>query len=175
VNIATPGAADERLAGHSIAFSGRLSSMSRKDARSLVARLGGTVVDEVSGKTTMLVMGAAGDHAGTHDGGDEEKNQKIRRAKAINAREPGRVQIMTEEEFCQLAGVPSPAELRQQWYAVQDILVMYPRLREDHLHCLQKWNLIRPALSWRPPCNVWQRWPMASGWWSAWANPWCSA
>jgi tetratricopeptide (TPR) repeat protein len=145
VTLVPPDAVADRLAGESVAFSGRLSSMSRKEARVLVTRLGGTVVDEVSGKTTMLVVGAGGgDHA--HEGGDEEKNQKIRRANAINAREPGRVRILSEEEFCQLVGVPSPAELRQHWYAVHDILVMYPRLREDHLHCLQKWNLIRPAL-----------------------------
>jgi tetratricopeptide (TPR) repeat protein len=148
VTLVPPGIAGEPLAGESIAFSGRLSSMSRKDARSLVARLGGAVADEVSAKTTMLVVGAGsiGDRTAPHDGGDDEKNQKIRRAKAINAREPGRVRILSEEEFCRLAGVPTPAELRQHWYAVQDILVMYPRLREDHLHCLQKWNLIRPAL-----------------------------
>lgn len=143
-----PGAASEPLSGESIAFSGRLSSMSRKDARSHVVRLGGTVVDDVSGKTTMLVIGAgsAADRHGPPEAGEDERNQKFRRAKAINVREPGRVRILTEDEFCRLAGVPSPADLRQHWYAVQDILVMYPRLREDHLHCLQKWNLIRPAL-----------------------------
>jgi tetratricopeptide (TPR) repeat protein len=145
VTVVDPAARADRFAGESIAFSGRLSSMSRKEARTLVARLGGAVVDEVSGKTTMVVAGAA-DHGPSSDGGDEEKHQKLRRAKAINAREPGRIRILSEEEFCQLAGVPSPAELRQHWYAVHDILVMYPRLREDHLHCLQKWNLIRPAL-----------------------------
>jgi tetratricopeptide (TPR) repeat protein len=136
------------LAGQSVAFSGRLSSISRKDARALVARLGGTVIDEVSSRTTMLVVGAA---SGARDRGalaeaDEEKNQKIRRARAINAREPGRVRVVAEEDFCRLAGLPSPAALRQQWYTVQAILAMYPRLREDHLHYLQKWNLICPAL-----------------------------
>jgi tetratricopeptide (TPR) repeat protein len=148
VSLVPPGVAVERLAGESVAFCGRLSSMSRKDARSLVARLGGTVVDEVTGRTTVLVIGAAGtgERAATHDGSDDENNQKIRRAKAINARDPGRIRILAEDEFCRLAGVPSPAELRKQWYAVHDILVMYPRLREDHLHCLQKWNLIQPAL-----------------------------
>jgi tetratricopeptide (TPR) repeat protein len=141
------GVAADRLAGEAVAFSGRLSAMSRKDARSLVAGLGGTVVDDVSARTTMLVIGAGaiGGRHGVGDG-DDEKNQKIRRAKAINAREPGRVKVVSEEEFCRLVGMPSPAELRQQWYAVHDILVMYPRLREDHLHCLQKWNLVRPAL-----------------------------
>jgi len=148
VTLVPPDAARAELAGESVAFSGRFSSMSRKDARALIARLGGAVVDDVSARTTMLVIGAAsaaGDRVAPHDG-DDEKSQKIRRAKAINARDPGRVRILTEDEFCRLAGVPAPADLRQQWYAVHDILVMYPRLREDHLHLLQKWNLIRPAL-----------------------------
>jgi tetratricopeptide (TPR) repeat protein len=145
VTVVDPAAAAP-LAGESVAFSGRLSSMSRKEARILIGRLGGAVVDDVSGKTTMLVVGAGGEHGAAPDAADEEKNQKIRRAKAINARDPGRVRIVSEEEFCRLAGVPSPAELRQHWYAVHDILVMYPRLREDHLHCLQKWNLIRSAM-----------------------------
>jgi tetratricopeptide (TPR) repeat protein len=40
----------------------------------------------------------------------------------------------------------SPDALRQRWYALRDVLAMYPRLREDHLRYLQKWNLVRPAL-----------------------------
>jgi tetratricopeptide (TPR) repeat protein len=135
------------LAGESVAFSGRLSSISRKDARLLVARLGGSVTDDVAARTTMLVVGAgpaAGDRGASDV--DDEKNQKIRRARAINSREPARIRVLSEEDFCALAGVPSPATLRQQWYAVHDILEMYPLLREDHLHYLQKWNLIRPAL-----------------------------
>jgi tetratricopeptide (TPR) repeat protein len=34
----------------------------------------------------------------------------------------------------------------QHWYALRDVLAMYPGLREDHLRYLQKWNLVRPAL-----------------------------
>jgi tetratricopeptide (TPR) repeat protein len=141
-------AARPPLAGEAVAFSGRLSSISRKDARALVAELGGTVVDEVSARTTMLIVGAAsapGDRGAAAEP-DERKNQKIRRARAINAREPGRIRILSEDEFCRLARVPSPSALRQQWHAVQAILAMYPLLREDHLHYLQKWNLICPAL-----------------------------
>lgn len=117
----------------------------------LVSRLGGTPSDEVSAKTTMLVVGAGGAGAAGGDGrtaveGEDEKSQKIRRAEAINQKEPGRVQVLTEDEFCELAGVPSPGVLRHQWFALHDILAMYPRLREDHLRYLRKWNLIRPAL-----------------------------
>jgi tetratricopeptide (TPR) repeat protein len=104
-------------------------------------------MDDVSGRTTMLVLGHADRNADPPpDAADEEQGQKTRRARAINGRESGRIRILAEEEFCRLAGVPSPDDLRRQWYAVHDILVMYPRLREDHLRCLQKWNLIRAAL-----------------------------
>jgi hypothetical protein len=136
------------LGGECVAFSGRLSSISRKEARALVGRLGGTAVDDVSARTTMLIVGAApavGDRGALSEA-DEGKNQKIRRAQAINAREPGRVRILSEEDFCRVAGVPSPATLRQQWHPVKAILARYPLLREDHLNYLQKWSLICPAL-----------------------------
>jgi tetratricopeptide (TPR) repeat protein len=139
------------LAGEHIVFTGRLSSLSRKEARRIAIDLGASVFDEVTAKTTVLVVAAdpalpaGGDRRGLSEA-DEEKSQKIRRAESINARDPGRVRILTEEQFCALAGVPSPSALRQQWYALHDILAMYPRLREDHLRYLQKWNLIQPAL-----------------------------
>jgi tetratricopeptide (TPR) repeat protein len=137
------------LAGQHVAFAGRLSSLSRREARLLVSRLGGTPVDEITARTTMLVVGAGGAAAPDPPGGkdtEDERTQKTRRAELINEKEPGRIRVISEDELCQLAGIPSPPTLRHQWYALHDILAMYPRLREDHLHYLQKWNLIRPAL-----------------------------
>lgn len=136
------------LAGDVVVFTGRLLSLSRREARLLVGRLGGSVSDEVTARVTMLVVGAGAPAPGERTGAaaEEEKSQKIRRAEAINAKEPGRIRITPEDAFCAIAGVPSPSELRQQWYALHQILAMYPRLREDHLRYLQKWHLIRPAL-----------------------------
>src|SRR5262249_57952887 len=48
------------LTGHLVVFTGKLSSLGRKDARALVARLGGATAEEVSAKTTMLVIGEEG-------------------------------------------------------------------------------------------------------------------
>ena len=48
------------LAGQLVVFTGKLSSLGRKDARALVARLGGATSDDVNAKTTMLVVGAEG-------------------------------------------------------------------------------------------------------------------
>jgi tetratricopeptide (TPR) repeat protein len=132
-----------------VAFTGRLSSMSRREAHLLVARLGGTPGDDITARTTMLVVGAGAPAAGEARAPaevDDEKSQKIKRVEAINAKEPGRIRVLTEDQFCTVAGVPSPGELRQHWYALRDILAMYPLLREDHLRYLQKWNLVQPAL-----------------------------
>ena len=48
------------LAGQLVVFTGKLSSLGRKDARALVIRLGGVTADDVNAKTTMLVIGAEG-------------------------------------------------------------------------------------------------------------------
>src|ERR1700716_2453699 len=48
------------LAGQLFVCTGKLSSLGRKDARALVARLGGGTADDVNAKTTMLVVGAEG-------------------------------------------------------------------------------------------------------------------
>src|SRR3954468_20792238 len=48
------------LAGQLVVFTGKLSSLGRKDARELVMRLGGVTADDVNAKTTMLVIGAEG-------------------------------------------------------------------------------------------------------------------
>ena len=59
------------LAGQLVVFTGKLSSLGRKEARALVARLGGDTADDVNAKTTMLVVGAEG-FGGT---ADREKSQ----------------------------------------------------------------------------------------------------
>ena len=46
--------------GQLVVFTGKLSSLGRRDARALVARLGGETADDVNAKTTMLVVGAEG-------------------------------------------------------------------------------------------------------------------
>src|SRR6185436_7974386 len=51
-----------------------------------------------------------------------------------------------EEEFCRLAGVPTPGALKQQYHATRDLLARYPALREDHLRYLVKCGVLRPVL-----------------------------
>jgi hypothetical protein len=130
------------LAGHVVVFTGKLSSLGRRDARALVARLGGQTTDDVNARTTMLVVGAEG--FGT--GADGEKSIKLRRAEELNAQQGVRITILTEEQFCRLADVPTLDELRRQYHAMRDLLARYTYLREDHVRYLIKCGIVRPAV-----------------------------
>jgi Tfp pilus assembly protein PilF len=109
---------------HVIVFSGKLSSLGRREAQQLVERLGGEVEEDVTERTTLVVTGSA---------------------EAMDGGAPGHVQVISEEEFCRRAGVPSSSELRTQFYRVRDIRAMYPAIREDHLRYMEKWGLVTPV------------------------------
>jgi tetratricopeptide (TPR) repeat protein len=179
------------LAGQLVVFTGKLSSLGRKDARALVARLGGDTADDVNAKTTMLVVGAEGfgstpdptgpstgdlsSESGVSTGSDSSRtadlpvvsgsgstasppvesgfsrsvrqtSNKMRRAEDLNAKEGLQIQIVGEEEFCRLVGVPTPDTLKRQYHAMRDLLARYHELREDHLRYLVQCGLIRPIL-----------------------------
>jgi tetratricopeptide (TPR) repeat protein len=131
-------------------FTGKLSLLGRKDARALVTRLGGSTADEINAKTTMLVVGAEGfgptDDAEDAPGSKRQTSNKLRRAEELNAQHPQAIAIVTEEEFCRLAGVPTPETLKRQYYAMRDLLARYRLLREDHLRYLTKCGVIRPVV-----------------------------
>jgi hypothetical protein len=131
------------LAGQLVVFTGKLSSLGRKEARSLVARLGGATADDVNARTTMLVIGGEGFGPAT-----EEKSHKLKRAEELNAQAPPgpAIRILAEEDFCRLAGVPTVHALKRQYHAMRDVLVRYRALREDHLRYLVKCGVLRPVL-----------------------------
>jgi tetratricopeptide (TPR) repeat protein len=138
------------LRGEVVVFAGRLWSMARKDARALVERLGGTVDDDVSPRTTLLVVGGDSYPMGVpapetlaSDAGSGPG--RIRRALALNASATGRVRIIDERTFCGETGVPDFLDQRAQIYGQKDVLQMYALLREDHLRYLQQWGFIRPV------------------------------
>src|SRR5262245_55014201 len=103
-------------------------------------RLGGTTGDDVNAKTTMLVIGAEG-----FGGGDAVKSNKLKRAEELNAQQPGQIQIISEDAFCTLAGVPTPEALKRQYHALRDLLARYRSLREDHLRYLVKCGILHPV------------------------------
>jgi tetratricopeptide (TPR) repeat protein len=128
------------LAGQVVVFTGKLSSLGRKDACALVARLGGSTADDISAKTTMLVVGDEGFPA------LRDKSNKLARAEDLNAQPGAKIRIVGEADFCRLAGVPTPEQVRQQYQAMRDLLARYRALREDHLRYLVKCGVIRPVL-----------------------------
>jgi tetratricopeptide (TPR) repeat protein len=154
------------LRGETVVFAGKLWSLGRKDRRALVEQLGGTFDEDVTLRTTILVVGAA-----TYPNGipDEQSlradssvhGQKLRRAwarlrdasaeQAVDA--TASIRIISEDEFCRLVGLPPIDDLRRQHYGQRDILAMYPDLREDHLRYLRKWGLLEPAF--RNPVETW--------------------
>ena len=142
---------DERpLHGETVVFSGKLWSFGRKEARALVEELGGATDEDVTVRTTLLVVGAASYPDGAPDlsvllDDTSTQSQKLRRVAQINADTPGRIRVLSEDEFCRLAGQPAVAERRTQHYGQKDILAMYPALRVDHLRYLEKCGLIKPA------------------------------
>ena len=136
------------LRGETVVFTGKLWSLGRKEARAVVERLGGIADDEVTLRTTLLVVGGESYPDGVPDISRLPNDQgthrwKLRRAAQVNAEQPGRISIVSEDDFCRHAGLPTVAELRDKHYGQRDVLAMYPALREDHLRYLQKWGFIR--------------------------------
>jgi tetratricopeptide (TPR) repeat protein len=143
---------ERSFGGETVVFSGKLWALNRKDARALVERLGGTTDDDVTQRTTLLVLGGETYPDGVPDisrlvSDTGTHSQKLRRAAQLNAEEPGKVRVISEDDFCRSVGLPSVAELRGKHYTSRDILAMYPALREDHLRYLAKWGFIRPAFT----------------------------
>ncbi len=133
------------LAGQVVVFTGKLWALSHKEAQAQVERLGGETSEDLTARTSMLVVGDAPARPGD-EAIAEEGTQKLRRARTVNDQTPGRIRILSEDEFCALCGLPTPTTLRAQFYSLRDILAMYPQLREDHVRYLEKWGVLRPAL-----------------------------
>ncbi len=142
------------LAGQLVVFTGKLSSLGRKDACVLVARLGGATADDVNAKTTMVVVGAEGFGpaaavsavGAVSEDAPRERSNKLKRAEELNAELGAQIHILSEDEFCRLANVPSPETLKRQYHATRDLLVRYRALRDDHIRYMVKCGLIRPVL-----------------------------
>ena len=148
------------LTGQIVVFTGKLSSLGRRDARALVVRLGGETADDVNSKTTMLVVGdegfgppteaeppGAGDSSPTSPStsASTQKSNKLKRAEELSA-EGTPIRIVPEEEFCRLVGVPTVQTLRRQYHSTRDLLARYRLLREDHLRYLVKCGVIQPVV-----------------------------
>ena len=137
------------LAGQLVVFTGKLDLLGRKEAHALVARLGGATGNDVNAQTTMLVVGAAGFGALPHGTANDELRQrsnKLRRAEELNAQQCQQIRIISEEDFCRMAGIASVDRLKQQHYAMHDLVLRYRSAREYQLRYLVKIGLLGPVL-----------------------------
>ena len=121
-NVVASPSVDRPLAGQHVALLGRLSVLSKRDARVLVERLGGTFSSDLTPRTTVVVSAA------------------------MEKPVPAHVHlVLSEGDLCREAGLPDLETLRDQYYSARDLRGMYPQLRDDHLRYLEKWGLVRPA------------------------------
>ncbi|MCY4600370.1 MAG: tetratricopeptide repeat protein [Acidobacteria bacterium] len=123
--------------GQSVAFTGKLSSIGRQEAQALVRRLGGEPASDVTSRTTMLVVGM--------ERAAEDKSAKLKRAENLNAGEPGRIRILSEDEFCRLGGLRTNTALSERYYSLRQLRELYPRVHEARLRALHTCGLVRPA------------------------------
>jgi tetratricopeptide (TPR) repeat protein len=75
-----------------------------------------------------------------------DRSNKLKRAEELNAQREAQIEILDEDRFCRLAGVPTAGALKRQYHALRDLLTRYQSLREDHLRYLVKCGVIRPVL-----------------------------
>mgnify|MGYP001442547611 CR=1 FL=1 len=136
---------DSPFSGQVVVFSGKLASVGRREARELVEHLGGKIADEVTSRTTMLIVGAGDTERGPEADRERPAPGKVRKAHQVNASSPDSVRILCEEDFCRLGGLMSAEALDRQYYSVRQIRDRYPAVREDHLRYLEKWSLVRPV------------------------------
>lgn len=112
------------LSGERIAIAGKLSLFSRRDARVLIDRLGGQLIESAADGATMILGGGPEYETLMSDG-------------------EGR-RVISEAELCEAAGLPAADALRAQFKTARDIRAMYPNIRDEHLRFFEKWGLVRP-------------------------------
>ncbi len=105
---------DAVFAGELVVFTGKLSTVGRKEAHALVEQFGGQAAEEVTAKTTILIVGSESGLRDTPDRAETEKTHKLKKAEQLNLRTSARIRILSESEFCKLVGLTAPDTLRQQ-------------------------------------------------------------
>lgn len=128
---------ESAFAGQTVTFTGMLAAIGRQEAQALVRRLGGEVAGEVTSRTTVLVVGT--------ERAAEGKSAKLKRAEELNAAEPGRIRILSDDEFCRLGGLRTSTSLRERYYGLRQLRDLYPLVHEPRLRALHTCGLIRAA------------------------------
>jgi tetratricopeptide (TPR) repeat protein len=104
------------LKGKRVAFTGKLASMTRAEAKALVRANGGIFVSSLSRRTSVLVVG--------QDGWPLQKDgrltSKLRRAHVF-ARAGQRIAVLSEEDFLSLLGLESHVEEVRRLYSTAQL------------------------------------------------------
>lgn len=100
-----PAARGVSLQGQRVAFTGRLASMSRREAHDLVQRAGGEPLDDVTRRCTLLVIGMRGWPLAE----DGRLSAKLQRAERLRGGGSG-IEIVGELRFREMAGLAPPQE-----------------------------------------------------------------
>ncbi|MHC5002727.1 MAG: tetratricopeptide repeat protein [Planctomycetota bacterium] len=134
---ATSATASRRLAR--VAFTGKLASMSRREAASIVSELGGRVTSTVSRLTSLLVVGMDGWPLLP----DGAVSRKLRRAEQLRGA-GGSLAILSEREFLELVGRSErDAQLRKGYPA--DRIVELAGIDTETLRRWELLGLVRSA------------------------------
>jgi hypothetical protein len=130
------------LAGQVVVFAGTLSRISRRDAALCVEQQQGRVASSVTRDTTLLIVGED-----LKEDAEGVVARRLAEAARLNLRYPGRVRMVSAEEFYTLAGItaePGGGHEKPTLYGSRTIRGLYPALRDDHLRYLERWGLVRP-------------------------------
>ena len=106
----------KNLRNASVAFTGKLGTMSRWEAARLVTAAGGTVGPHLTRKTGVLVIGMRGWPLLPNGA----VSQRLQRAEALNC-EGCNIRIISELKFLELAGVMERRVELQQTYSAADV------------------------------------------------------
>src|SRR5437899_8527254 len=114
------------LRGKQIALTGKLASMTRKEAAGLVRAYGGSFVAAVNGQTSYLIVGQEGWPLRK----DGRLTHKLLKARALQRRDQT-IRVLSEQELLTLLGLDNRADAIRRLYTTAELiqLLQVPRER----------------------------------------------
>jgi tetratricopeptide (TPR) repeat protein len=133
------GSPKKTLGGTKVALTGRLVSMTHREAAALIAELGGSVVQSPTRDTQFLVIGQDGLPLG-EDGAPTANLLRARKLKA----EGYAIELVTEDTFLQQFGLVEPESGVHRRYSIVQLsrILGVPR---DRIRCWMRAGFIEPV------------------------------
>jgi tetratricopeptide (TPR) repeat protein len=127
------------LHGRKVAVTGRMASLTRDEAASLIAAHGGELTPTLNRHTSFLIVGQEGWPLG-EDGALSPKLQKARRLQQQGAA----LQVLSEEEFLNRLGIGSQAQEIHRVYSTSQLCRLL-RVSRGRLQSWVRMGLIQPT------------------------------